>query len=506
QVNNSLSEGELTTSFKRRVNNTSSRGELTTPFQERAFATIINKCLSGKETEMDKIHLSRAQILLDMFHKKNIDYVYLLWEDLLFQIENKDVKKINKMSYPKFTKIIIDYFMSKDQSISRRNKMFCHTARDDTMFTSIRLKLKTKAKVTKSNKKKQPAKMTKAKGLAVLSEVALTEAEQLKLATKRSRKDFYISHASGLDGGTGTIPGVLDVPIYDSESNKESWGDSDEEDDDENNINEEANINDDDSDDTDESDDERTESGSDVIHDPNKTNEEHDEEEEEYDDEFNLEEDENVDEEEYDKVTKELYDDVNVNLGNEDIEMTNAHQLVFEQEEEDDYVTLTPVLDAQKTEGPTQSSSVSSDFTSKLLNIDNPSPADNEIASVMDNTSYHATSIPEITSSFATSTPPPPLFFNPLQQKVTPTPTPTTSEQVDQYAQALSSIPAIVDRYIDNKLGEAINKAIQAHNFDCKEEAQDEKRECIELVDSTVRTIIKEEVNAQLPQILPQAI
>ncbi|GJU72899.1 hypothetical protein Tco_1264304 [Tanacetum coccineum] len=29
----------------------------------RAFATIINKCLSGKETGMDKIRLSRAQII-----------------------------------------------------------------------------------------------------------------------------------------------------------------------------------------------------------------------------------------------------------------------------------------------------------------------------------------------------------------------------------------------------------------------------------------------------------
>ncbi|GKA97836.1 hypothetical protein Tco_0825730 [Tanacetum coccineum] len=59
---------------------------------------------------------------------------------------------------------------------------------------------------------------------------------------------------------------------------------------------------------------------------------------------------------------------------------------------------------------------------------------------------------------------------------------------------------------MDNKLGEAINKTIQAHNFDCIEEAQAEKREYIELVDSTVRSIIKEEVNTQLPQILPQAI
>ncbi|GKE54629.1 hypothetical protein Tco_1489785, partial [Tanacetum coccineum] len=44
----------------------------------RAFATVINKCLSGKETGMDKIRLSRAQILWGMFHKKIIDYVYLL--------------------------------------------------------------------------------------------------------------------------------------------------------------------------------------------------------------------------------------------------------------------------------------------------------------------------------------------------------------------------------------------------------------------------------------------
>ncbi|GKD72742.1 hypothetical protein Tco_1331024 [Tanacetum coccineum] len=29
----------------------------------RAFAIVINKCLSGKETEINKIHLSRAQIL-----------------------------------------------------------------------------------------------------------------------------------------------------------------------------------------------------------------------------------------------------------------------------------------------------------------------------------------------------------------------------------------------------------------------------------------------------------
>nr|GEV08860.1 hypothetical protein [Tanacetum cinerariifolium] len=72
-------------------------------------------------------------------------------------------------------------------------------------------------------------------------------------------------------------------------------------------------------------------------------------------------------------------------------------------------------------------------------------------------------------------------------------------KQVDKYAQALSCIPAIVDRYIENKLGEAINKAIQAHNLDCKQEPQDEKNAYIELADTLMRAIIKEKFNTQLP-------
>ncbi|GKF97761.1 hypothetical protein Tco_0293582, partial [Tanacetum coccineum] len=65
---------------------------------------------------------------------------------------------------------------------------------------------------------------------------------------------------------------------------------------------------------------------------------------------------------------EELYRDVNVNLRKEDVEMTEADQ---------------------KTEGPMQSSSVSSDFTDNLLNFENTSPADNVIASLMDTTVHH---------------------------------------------------------------------------------------------------------------------
>ncbi|GJV65978.1 hypothetical protein Tco_1476806 [Tanacetum coccineum] len=192
------------------------------------------------------------------------------------------------------------------------------------------------------------------------------------------------------------------------------------------------------------------------------------------------------------EVTKELYEDVNVNLGNVDTEMTNANQ----------------VHDIQKVDEPVQSSSVSSDFTSKLLNLENLSPADNEIASLMETSDTTPTPTPT-TSETTTSLPALLDFayvfkfnervFN-LEKDV------LEIKQFDQYAQDLSSIPVIVDRYMDNKLGEAINKAILAPNLDCRQEAQDEKNYYIELVDTSMRALIKEEVNIQLPQILPQAV
>ncbi|GJW10092.1 hypothetical protein Tco_1575919 [Tanacetum coccineum] len=170
-----------------------------------------------------------------------------------------------------------------------------------------------------------------------------------------------------------------------------------------------------------------------------------------------------MDEEKDDEVTKELYNDVNVNLGNRDADMTVADQgdadqqnvsqkSGFEQVEEDAHVTLTPVLDTQKTDEPVQSFSVSSDFTSKLLNLENPSLADNKIASLMDTTAHHkkprsqtssfytipVTATPEVTSVFTTTIPLPPPFFNPLLQQETPNPTPTTSEET-------TAVPALPD-------------------------------------------------------------
>nr|GEW17736.1 hypothetical protein [Tanacetum cinerariifolium] len=85
-------------------------------------------------------------------------------------------------------------------------------------------------RLTSSQKGKQAAKASKAKSLSSLSEVAMTEAQQLKLVPKTSMQQTHISQAIGscVDKGTGSIPGVPDVPTYESEEEL-SWNSTDDE-------------------------------------------------------------------------------------------------------------------------------------------------------------------------------------------------------------------------------------------------------------------------------------
>ncbi|GJR75273.1 hypothetical protein Tco_0087638 [Tanacetum coccineum] len=282
----------------------------------RTFASIINKYLCGKVSGLDKIRLSRVQILWGMYYKKNLDFVALIWEDLAYQIDNKDSKKQDK--------ILIMLLLQELNPQSQKKS-------DSTISSEKSPSKKKPASKPKLTKKKAQVKADKGKGLNVLSEA------QIKEATKRSKKDFHISQASssgngtdfqsgvpneqqrkisGTDEGTGAKPRVPDVPKYDYESDKESWGDSGEEDDDQ-----------DDTEDDEGNDDGDVSDGNDNDNDGNddddsQFNEEHEEDEEEK---VNESTDKEDDEEELDDGD-ELYKDVNVNLRKEDVEMTNADQ------------------------------------------------------------------------------------------------------------------------------------------------------------------------------------
>nr|GEU81165.1 hypothetical protein [Tanacetum cinerariifolium] len=105
----------------------------------RSFAAVINKCLTGKSTGFDSLRLSQAQILWGLYHKRNVDYAFLIWEDLVYQVEHKNQKKSNEMYYPRFTKVIIHYFMTKKPSIPRRNRVNWHYVGDDILFSTIKV-------------------------------------------------------------------------------------------------------------------------------------------------------------------------------------------------------------------------------------------------------------------------------------------------------------------------------------------------------------------------------
>ncbi|GJR35964.1 putative ribonuclease H-like domain-containing protein [Tanacetum coccineum] len=245
------------------------------------------------------------------------------------------------MYYPRFTKVIINHFMSKDQSIPRRNKVDWYMAKDDPILTTMRFipkhktvqkygailpdtltnqamkesdayktyydlatgkvipkpkyvrrstrekteqapkaspgkRLKATAKVATSGKKKLPAQ-----GLETLSEIALSEAKQMKVVTKRSKTDYHVSHASGsgANEGTGVTPRVPDVPTYGSEDEQISWKSSDKDDDDEVSISKDDDDNTDDEDDDDSEQSKSDNDGDDFVHPKFSTHDEEDKEE-----------------------------------------------------------------------------------------------------------------------------------------------------------------------------------------------------------------------------------
>ncbi|GJS51143.1 hypothetical protein Tco_0624505 [Tanacetum coccineum] len=130
--------------------------EFDAPTSDEEIVTFIKEL---RHKGLDKIRLSRAQILWGMYYNKNVDFVELLWEDFVFQIDNREVKKQEKMYYPRFTKAIIHHFISKDTSIFMRNIIFMHTVRDDRDATP-----------KKARKFKKPASPSKKKALVAVEE------------------------------------------------------------------------------------------------------------------------------------------------------------------------------------------------------------------------------------------------------------------------------------------------------------------------------------------------
>ncbi|GJZ51486.1 hypothetical protein Tco_0606001 [Tanacetum coccineum] len=80
-----------------------------------------------------------------MFYKKNVNFVALPWEDFMFQADNRDISSACKenMPYPRFTKVIINHFISKDKTISMMNRINLHIIQDDSLLGTLKYVSKT---------------------------------------------------------------------------------------------------------------------------------------------------------------------------------------------------------------------------------------------------------------------------------------------------------------------------------------------------------------------------
>nr|GEX94804.1 hypothetical protein [Tanacetum cinerariifolium] len=386
-------------------------------------------------------------------------------------------------------------------------------------------------RLSTSIKSKQPAKVSKPKSLTVLSEVAMIEAEQIKLSTKRSLQQTHISQASGSGADEGTDDDQDDVDEGSDDQDNDDDQDDDNQDDDDQPI-VEASQN------------PEWESARDVyskrriiavtelqivewhtykhldwitMHDEGNDDE-------------NLglivgsEEGQDVEDNE-----GELYRDVNINLEGRVVQMADVHTT---QEFEDTHVTLTSV----NPDGQQQSSSVSSQFVTSMLN---PTP-NAGIDSLFETTSQMdvqaPTTVASLTLSAPTLTPSIIPTISTVPQVQTP-PTTTLSNrlqdlsnfgslfgfdhrlktleakfsefmQTNQFAGAVSSIIGIVQRYMDQQMNEAVKVAVQIQSDRLRDEAQAKNEKFLKNLDENIQKIIKEkvkeQVKVQVSKILPK--
>ncbi|GJX21300.1 hypothetical protein Tco_0223977 [Tanacetum coccineum] len=282
-----------------------------------------------------------------------------------------------------------------------------------TATTAKGKRLKTSAKAAKPAKKKQPAKTSKAKGLTVLSEVAVTEAEQMNLATKRS----LIKSSDEEDDD--------EVGLNDNDDDNDDDEDNDDDDDDADNQDDEDQE-DDGQDDEDQDDvNEQTDSdneGDDFVHPKLSTQDQEVRHNEEESDEES--QGANVEEEELDEEETNDEDETNV----------QTTKVI-----EDTHVIITLV----NPEGQQQSSSVSSGFVSNMLN---PSP-DTSIDSIF-NLNTESTSLIDVP---VTTIVEPPLLST---TTLPPPPTPLITHLLRDEAQAKN------EDFL-NKLDDNIKKIIK---------------------------------------------
>nr|GEV41223.1 retrovirus-related Pol polyprotein from transposon TNT 1-94 [Tanacetum cinerariifolium] len=383
-------------------------------------------------------------------------------KQLMDEVEHKDHKKRNEMYYPRFTKVIIHHLMSKDPSIPRRTMVNWHYVRDDHMFSTIKL--------------------------------------------------THISQASGsrIDKGTGSIPGVPDVPTNESEEelslnstddegddDEGKDGDGDEEDNDDDG--EEGDGNDDDEDnDGEEGDDD--DDDQEVIRDDDKDDEK-DDEEEGGDDEQEYDE-ESRDKESFDPIPKTPENSDYEGNGEEDLGLNVGREEGHDEEKEEDEL----YKDININQGRGIQATLEVEDLHVTLTLVNP----DGMESIFETTSQMDAQTPtSVTPLLMTSPTMTPSIIATITTTIqAPIPHTTVPSTIIQDLPNFCSLFGFDNRLRTLEMNEAVQVAIQLQSDKLREEAQKENDEFLKTIDENMQKIIKEQVKkqvkVQISKILPR--
>nr|GEV19517.1 retrovirus-related Pol polyprotein from transposon TNT 1-94 [Tanacetum cinerariifolium] len=251
----------------------------------RIFRKILDISPRVEVEEFTKVQGDDATLnfLIDLGYKgplhnytniENVDYPELIWEDFAFQIDHMKERKLRRetMPFPRFTKVIINYFLSQHKSLSNLKFQHYHTIKDHGIVSRLKFVriredyqeyelpipdmmlndtmkqgkgshgkktvnvFQEKVDVSEESKPKPAKKKTSSRSTRgeVIQDPPNTM-QAIKESKKTSKKQ---PGTGGSSEGTGRIPGVLDestvvfATSHEGTEKKDKNGDNDDEGDD----------------------------------------------------------------------------------------------------------------------------------------------------------------------------------------------------------------------------------------------------------------------------------
>nr|GEW27763.1 hypothetical protein [Tanacetum cinerariifolium] len=157
------------------------------------------------------------------FLRRNIDYAFMIWEDFVYQVKHKNNKKCNEMYYPRFTKNTQQYGVMLPIELTNDEIKNTNAYKEYYACATGEATPKPKA----SARRKRSGSDTSITPPTAITTPTTTVAIAPRLTTVAKGKQ----PTKAKNKGTGSKPGVPDVPSDDSEE-EISWNFSDDEEDD----------------------------------------------------------------------------------------------------------------------------------------------------------------------------------------------------------------------------------------------------------------------------------